>query len=289
MESADFWIISIAALVGISCSIVGVFLVLQRLSMLGDAISHTVLFGLVTAFLLTQSRAALAMAIGAIGAGLLTTYVCKVLHKKGKLQEDASIGVSFTFFFAVGVILISAFAGQVDIDAACVLYGEIAFTPFDTLLLFGHEIGPKAFWILLAVTLLNIGFLFVGYRALKTISFDSVLAATLGFNVLLWHYLLMTFVSLTTVAAFESVGAILVIAMLVVPANTAYLFASSLSQMIWGSIAISILSAVGGYFLAMHFDASISAAMAMTAGAFFLIAVIAKALQNRPSLVLKEI
>lgn len=289
MDIADFWIILIAALVGISCSIVGVFLILQRLSMLGDAISHTVLFGLVTAFLLTQSRSALAMAIGAVGAGLLTTYLCNILHKKGKLQEDASIGVSFTFFFAVGVILVSAFAGQVDIDASCVLYGEIAFTPFDTLEIFGRDIGPRAFWILLTVTLLNLGFLFSGYRALKAISFDPVLAATLGFNVLLWHYLLMTFVSLTTVAAFESVGAILVIAMLVVPANTAYLFAKSLGQMICGSVLVSIFSVVIGYFLAVKFDASISAAMAMVAGASFFVGVVVKALQNRPSLILKEI
>lgn len=284
----DFWIITIGALVGISCSIVGVFLVLQRLSMLGDAISHTVLFGLVTAFLLTGSRSVFVMAGGAIFAGLLTTYVCNLLNKKGKLQEDSSIGVSFTFFFAVGVILISLYAGQVDIDAACVLYGEIAFTPFDTLEFGGRDIGPRAFWILSSVTFLNLLFLFFGYRNLKTISFDPVLASTMGINVVLWHYLLMTFVSLTTVASFESVGAILVIAMLVVPANTAYLFVNSLREMLVYSLLISILSSVTGYYVAVKFDASVSASMGMMTGVFFVIAVVLKAVISGNSLILKE-
>lgn len=263
------WIILIGSLVGISSSLVGVFLVIKRLSMLGDAISHTVLFGIVVAFLVTGSRAPFIMLIGATAVGLLTAYLTSTLNRIGRLQEDASIGVTFTWLFAVGVILISAYAGQVDLDQDCVLYGEIALAPFDTVTLFNREIGPRSFWILLCVTVSVLLFVLIGYPKLKTISFDPGLAASLGINIALWHYLLMGFVSLTTVAAFESVGAILVVALLVVPANAAYLVASSLSGMILGSCLISVLSSFLGYYLAVYYDASVSAGIALTSGIIF--------------------
>lgn len=269
MSQDAVWILVIGSLVGISCSLVGVFLVLRKMSMLGDAISHSVLFGLVSAFLLTSSRSVAVMFAGAAAVGLLTAYLTNVLSHHGKLQEDASIGVTFTWLFALGVILVSAYAGQVDLDQDCVLYGEIAFAPLDTVSLFGSEMGPRSFWILLSVTVLDLIFVFVGYRSLKAVSFDPTLAASLGINVSLWHYLLMTCVSLTTVAAFESVGAVLVVAMLVIPANAAYLMVTSLRAMLLLSIVFSVVSAVGGFALASHYDASISAAMAIAAGAIF--------------------
>lgn len=269
MSADTLWIIAIGCLVGISCSLVGVFLVLRKMAMLGDAISHSVLFGLVAAFLLTSSRGVPVMFAGAAAVGLLTAYLTNVLSHHGKLQEDASIGVTFTWLFALGVILVSVYAGQVDLDQDCVLYGEIAFAPLDTIAIFGSEAGPRAFWTLLVVTLLDLLFVVIGYRSLKAVSFDPTLAASLGINVALWHYLLMTCVSLTTVAAFEAVGAILVVAMLVIPANAAYLVVRSLPGMLCLSIAFSIASAIGGYFLASWFDASISAAVAMFSGFLF--------------------
>lgn len=270
MISHELWIIAIASLVALSCSLVGVFLVLRKMSMLGDAISHSVLLGIVLAFLLSGGRSLPAMMFGAGAVGLLTAYLTSVFHNTGRLQEDASIGVAFTWLFALGVILISLFAGQVDLDQDCVLYGEIAFAPFDTISLAGQDIGPRAFWTLLLVAALNTAFIVVGYRRLKTVSFDPVLASSLGISLTLWHYLLMTFVSLTTVASFESVGAILVVAMLVIPPNTAYLFARSLEEMIGWSVFFAIGSAIGGYLLARHFDASISGAMATVSGVLFI-------------------
>lgn len=270
--SDNLWIMIIGMLVASACSMVGCFLVLRRLAMLGDAISHAVLPGIVIAFLITQSRNTIPMLIGAGALGLLTAFLTDALTRWGRLQEDASIGVTFTWLFAIGVILVTQFTGHVDLDVECVLYGEIAFAPFDTWSIGATNLGPRAAWILGAVTLINLVFVTLGYKQLKLCAFDSALAASLGINVALWHYLLMGLVSLTTVASFESVGAILVVAMLVVPPNTAYLLTDKLAWMIVLSVAIGALSAIGGFWLARWMDGSIAGAMSVVAGALFVLA-----------------
>jgi manganese/zinc/iron transport system permease protein len=219
--------------------------------------------------LLTGSRDISVMLIGAGLVGLSTAFLIDWLHKKGRLQEDASIGIIFTGMFALAVILISAYSGQVDLDQECVLYGEIAFAPFDTIAIGGHDFGPRAFWALVLVTLLNGLFLWIGYYRLKLMSFNASFAATLGIQVGLWHYGLMALVSTTTVASFDAVGAILVVALIVIPANTAYLIARSFGGMLVWAAVFGALSSVLGYFVAKGFDASISAAIACVAALIF--------------------
>lgn len=270
----QIWIISISILVGASCSLVGVFLVLRKLSMLGDAISHSVLFGIVVAFLLTGQRTSFVMIVGAGAVGVLTAFLTDFLNKKGSVQKDASIGVVFTWLFALGVILISLYAGQVDLDQDCVLNGEIAFAPLDVLTIGGHELGPRTFWSILIVFIINSLTIFLGYKKIKTLTFDPIFAATTGIQIGLWHYILMALTSITTVASFDSVGAILVVAMLVVPANTAYLYCRNLGQMIWHSLFFSTIASIGGYYLAAYYDSSISAAIAICLGLIFLITLI---------------
>ncbi len=267
----SLWVMLIGSLVGASCALVGSFLILRRLSMLGDAISHAVLPGIVFAFMLTGSRNIFPMLIGAGALGLMTAFLTDTLHRYGKLQSDASIGVTFTWLFAVGVILISRFAGQVDLDTDCVLYGEIIFAPLDVLVVGGREWGPRAVWMLGGVTLANLLFVVAGYKQLKVCAFDSQLAASLGIKVSLWHYLLMAAVSMTTVGAFESVGAILVVAMLIVPPNTAYLLTDRLGLMIGLAVLFGVLSAVLGYWAAYWLDASVAGAMATVSGLLFIL------------------
>jgi len=268
----NLWIMIIGVLVASACSLVGCFLVLRRLAMLGDAISHAVLPGIVIAFLITGSRNTIPMLLGAGALGLLTAFLTDALTRWGRLQEDASIGVTFTWLFAIGVILVTQFTGQVDLDVECVLYGEIAFAPFDTWIVGDLNLGPRAAWILGTVTLINLAFVLLGYKQLKLCAFDAALATSLGINVALWHYLLMGLVSLTTVASFESVGAILVVAMLVVPPNTAYLLTDRLSWMIVWSVVAGALSAIGGFWLAWWLDGSIAGAMSVVAGGLFILA-----------------
>ncbi len=265
-----FWIILAGSLVACSCALLGSFLVLRRMAMVGDAIAHAVLPGIVIAFLISGSKATLPVLIGAAVTGMLTTVIIEILHKKGGLQEDASIGISFTFLFAIGVILISAFAGQVELDQDCVLHGEIDYLPLDisSLSLFGLQV-PRNIWTIAPTFLIILGFVIAGFKGLQLTTFDEEFAAAIGINVAIWHYLLMGAVSLTTVVSFEAVGAILVVAFLVIPPSAAYLLTNKLKPMLVLSCFIGILSAAGGYYLAVFLDSSTAACMAVVSGVIF--------------------
>jgi manganese/zinc/iron transport system permease protein len=267
------YVILTGVLVASACSVVGCFLVLRKMAMIGDAISHSVLPGIVIAFLLSGSRDSVAMMLGAALLGLLTVFLIQMFHQSG-VQSDASIGVVFTALFAVGILLISLFARHIDLDLDCVLYGEIAYVPWNTIDLFGVDIGPKAIWLVGLALALNVAVIGLFYKQFKVCSFDPSLAAAVGIPVALFHYLLMGLVSVTTVASFESVGAILVVGMLVVPPLTSYLLTERLSRMIVYSVLIGSISAVLGYFLARWLDASIAASMITIAGAFLLLAIL---------------
>jgi manganese/zinc/iron transport system permease protein len=212
------------------------------------------------------------MLLGAGAVGVLTVFLTDVLNRHGRLQTDASIGVTFTWLFALGVILINRYAAHVDLDLDCVLYGEIIFAPFDTWRLNGVDLGPRSAWVLGGVTLANLAFVILFYRQLKICTFDPALAASLGIKVLVWHYALMSCVSVTAVSAFESVGAILVVAMLIAPANAAYLLTDRLSVMLVLACGIGVLSAAGGYALATWLDGAVAGAMAVVAGGCFALA-----------------
>lgn len=265
-----FWIILTGALVAITCGLLGCFLILRKMSMVGDAISHAVLPGIVIAFLLSGSRETLPMLLGAGATGLLATFIIEYFHRRAKLQTDAAIGITFTFLFAIGIILISVFAGEVDIDQDCVLYGEIAYVPIDLWITSsGLHMGPRPVYILSAVLLLVILFITTGYKELKITSFDPEFAAAIGISTALWHYLLMAAVSIATVSSFESVGAILVVAFLIGPPATAYLLTNDLKRMLWITVALGIFIAFVGYWLAYWLNASIAGCMAVVVGVCF--------------------
>lgn len=263
-------ILLVASAVAASCALVGSFLVLRKMALLGDAISHAVLPGIVIAFLLTGSRAALPMVLGAGALGVLTVLLVELFNRSRRLREDASIGVVFPALFSLGVILISRYAAQVDLDLDCVLYGEIAYTPWDLLTIQGRDLGPKALWVTGGVLLLNLALVLTLWKELKLSTFDAELAVALGFSPVVLHYLLMSAVSVTVVGSFESVGAILVVAMLVVPPATAYLLTERLEWMTALAVLLGITAALGGYVLARWLDASIAGAMAAVAGLQFL-------------------
>ncbi|MGR0120266.1 metal ABC transporter permease [Bacillus halotolerans] len=266
--SFEAWIIVTGILVGVSCALIGTFLVLRRMAMLADAISHTVLLGIVGAFLVTKSLDGIPMFIGAAVSGLLTAFLVQLLHSKG-VQSDAAIGVVFTSLFAVGVILLSVYGANVHLDIEHSLMGEIAFVPWNTITVFGVDIGPKAFWMLVVVLLFNITMVSVCYKEFKISSFDPQMALAIGIPVMLIHYLQMGMLSLTTVASFDSVGAILVVAMLIVPPAAAHLLTERLLYMLIISAVIGGLSALLGYICATWLNVSISGAMAAMTGVFY--------------------
>ena len=222
--------------------------------MIGDAISHAVLPGIVVTYMLTKNLDSMAMLFGASAIGLLTTLLVEFFSKKGGLQEDAAIGVTFTWLFAIGVILISVYTNA-DLDQECVLYGKIDHVALDLWIVGdGYTLGPKAIWFLLLVTLTVISFVILGYKKLLITTFDPAYAAAIGVSIAFWHYSLMSLVSFTTVASFHSVGAILVIAFLVIPAATAYLLTNNLVNMMLISIFFGVLSAVTGTLISGAID-----------------------------------
>ncbi len=281
-----FWIILAGTLVAIPCGLLGCYLILRNMAMVGDAISHAVLPGIVIAFFVSGSREPISMLLGAGVLGLLTTFLIEFFHSKARLQTDAAIGVTFTWLFALGVILISVFAGQVDLDQDCVLYGEIAYVPIDLWITgSGIIMGPRVIYIMGIVFLLVLSFIVIGQKQLFLTTFDPSFAAATGVNVALWHYLLMGAVSFTTVGAFESVGAILVVAFLIVPPATAYLLTEDLNKMMLITTLLGLAISFIGYHLAVWLDGSIAGAMSVVAGVLFGLVFIYKEITSRPALV----
>ncbi|HET9054837.1 MAG TPA: metal ABC transporter permease [Cyclobacteriaceae bacterium] len=271
----DFYIILTASLVASGCALLGCFLILRKMAMVGDAISHAVLPGIVLAFLFSGSRDSVTMLAGAGLIGIFTTFLIEFFHKKARLQTDAAIGVTFTWLFAVGVVLISLFAGKVDLDQDCVLYGEIAYVPLDVIITgSGTNLGPKAIYVTGFVLVLIILFIVTGYKELFLTTFDPAYAAAIGISTTVWHYLLMGAVSVTTVSSFESVGAILVVALLIAPAATAYLLTDNFKRMLVLACVAGILASCSGYYVAVWLDGSIAGAIATMSGVLFGLALI---------------
>jgi manganese/zinc/iron transport system permease protein len=273
MTTNDLYIILTASLVSVSCALLGCFLILRKMAMVGDAISHAVLPGIVIAFLVSGSRDSVTMLIGAGIIGIVTTFLIEFLHTRAKLQTDASIGVTFTWLFAIGVVLISMLAGKVDLDQDCVLYGEIAYVPLDVIISDdGLNFGPRALYIMGTILIAVIIFIATGYKELFLTTFDPAYARAIGISTALWHYLLMGAVSATTVASFESVGAILVVALMIAPAATAYLITDKFKTMLVLASLSGIIASVSGYYVAVWLDGSIAGAIAMMCGVLFTIA-----------------
>jgi manganese/zinc/iron transport system permease protein len=253
------WIVAMGFLVTMACGLVGNYLMLRRMALVGDAISHSVLPGLAIAFLISGSRNSWAMMIGALVAGVVTTVLIEVIHKKTRVKQDAAIGVAFTTLFALGVILISLFAARVDLDQECVLYGEIAYVP----------LNQTVVWRMAVVAALTVLLLLIFYKELLVSSFDPALAVSLGINATVVHYALMCWLSIVVVSAFEAVGAILVIAMLILPGATAQFWSLRLPVIHGLSIAFAAVSSVFGYHLGMWLDCSLAAAMVVMGAGLF--------------------
>lgn len=273
--SYDGWIVLAGALCAIAASLPGNFLLLRRMSLLGDAISHAILPGLAVAFLISESRSSLPMFVGAVVVGVLTALFTEWIRNFGDVDEGASMGVVFTTLFALGLVMIVQAADHVDLDPGCVLYGAIEMTPLDTVDVGGWSV-PRVVIVLGAVTVVNAVLVLLFFKELKLSAFDPSLSNSVGVSARLMHYLLMVIVAVTAVASFEAVGNILVVAMFVVPPATAFLLTERLHVMILISAFIAALSAVLGHVSALVVptwfgfrSTSTSGMMALCAGILF--------------------
>lgn len=274
----DTWIVVTGALVAVACALPGCFLVLRKMSMMGDAISHAVLPGLATAFLLTGSRASLTMFLGAAIVGVLTAVFTQWISRFGNVDRGAAMGIVFTTLFALGLVLIVQAADRVDLDPGCVLYGAIEMTPLDQVE-FGPFSMPRAALVATVVLVLNLALIVAFFKEFQLSAFDSGLSDTLGFSSNFLHYLLMVMVAVTTVAAFEAVGSVIVIAMLIVPPATALLLTRRLIPVLIiasvAAVASAFLGHLGALTVPKWFGFEItntSGMMATAAGFLFLLA-----------------
>lgn len=271
---ADFgWIGLMGFLVAAACGLLGNFLILRRMALVGDAISHSVLPGIAIAFLLAQSRNDWMMFLGALASGAATTLLIEVIHRRTRVKQDAAIGIVFSTLFAIGVVLISLYAGRIDLDADCVLYGELSLVAAEpSLVLLGQSLGPAPVASMAIVTFAVCALISIFYKELLVSSFDPGLATSLGIRAGLIHYCLMAALSVVVVSAFRSVGAILVVAMLILPGATAYLLCERLPPMLGLSVLHAAMSAIGGLHLGVWLNCSIAAAMVVAGGIFFVLA-----------------
>jgi len=268
------WTIAIAALANSACAVVGCYLVLRRLSLLGDAISHAILPGIAVAFVLTGSTNSPAMLAGAMVCGLLVAVLTQGLTSAGGVREDVGLGVVFTGMFSLGVILITAFARNIHLDPGCVLYGLVEFVSLYTVEIAGIEV-PTALVPLTAACVVTLAVVFGAWKELKLAAFDPGLATAMGFSAGLMHYVLMGLVALVAVTAFEAVGSILVVAMLIVPGVTGHLLSDRLSGMMGWAVVVAVVSAVLGYVGDLAWGTGMAGLMAVAAGTQFAVAAVA--------------
>ncbi len=269
--------IGVAAVCSVSCALLGCFLLLKRMSMLGDAIGHGVLPGIAVAFILTGQLTSLATLLGAMVFGVLTALLAESLASSNVIAEDSSLGVVYTSLFAIGVVLVSALR-YVDLDLNCVLMGQLVLVPRNTIdgfAILGVEI-PVAFPTMLLTLVLTLAFLTVFWKELKLVAFDPNLAQSMGYSPKLVNYLLIALIAGTTVSAFEAVGLILVLAVLIVPGASAHMLTDRLAPMLIWSAVFAVSASILGYFTATRgrYALDISGMIAVVLGVQFALVVL---------------
>lgn len=264
-----FELLLIIIVAAMACVLPGTFLVLRGIALMSDAMSHAVLLGIVTMFLLVGTLYSPLLLFGAACAGLATVVVTQALINTNCLKKDTAIGLVFPLFFSVGVLLITIYARDVHLDADMVLLGELALAPFYRFYLYGYDCGPSALWQLSCILLVNSLVIYALFKECALATFDQEYAAVIGFNPTLIHYILMGLTSITAVGAFDAVGAIVVVALMVIPAATACLLTRNLKLLLTIALSIGFFSAVGGFGLAHMADVSIAGSVALVAGMIF--------------------
>lgn len=267
--SIGAWTILIGCLSAIPAALIGVFLCLRRMSLLADAISHAVLPGIAIAFMVSGQVSGLPIVVGAVIAAFLTTTLTRIMNSSGKVNEQAGIGVVFTTLFALGVMLISIAAENVDLDPGCILYGAIEFVPLDTVTFNSFEFPRSMLPQGLAAIITGV-FIVLFFKELKLCSFDYGLADSMGFHPSRLDIILLVLTSTVTVFSFEAVGSILVIVLLVAPASAALLMSDKLEVAMPLAVLFGCLSSISGYFAALSTNTSVAGMIAISAGVIFI-------------------
>ncbi|MBI1322369.1 iron ABC transporter [bacterium] len=283
-----FWTIVVGCLCAVPASLLGTFLVLRRMSLLGDAISHAVLPGLAIAFLLSGRVSGWPIFLGAVITALLTAFLTRLLSSTGMVNEQAGLGVVFTSLFAIGVILIGRAAENVDLDPGCVLYGAIEFVPLESVRVGPFE-WPRTVPSLALTAAITVAFVVLAFKELKISSFDPGLADSMGLSSRRIDFVLLFLTSIVTVLSFEAVGSILVIVLLVAPGCTALLLTDRLAWALFLAVACGCATSATGYSAALATNTSVAGMMAVSGGVLFVIAWAFSPLHGRIAQVLRKL
>ena len=253
-----------------ACALLSPFLVLRKLSMVSDAISHSVLLGIVLAFFIVKDVGSPLLIAGAALFGVITVFAVVFLSGTGLVKNDDAVGIVFPMFFALAVVLITKFARNVHLDTDIVLMGEVIIAPLNRTEFLGMDL-PKAFVQMGILFIVNLLFIIIFFKELKITTFDKGFAKLAGFSSVALFYALMTLSSLTAVTAFDAVGAILVVSFLITPGAAAYLISKDLKVMIAISVGYAVINSIIGYVLSLLMNVSMSGMTAAVAGVTFLI------------------
>ena len=263
------WLVLTAAFTAIACGFPGALLVLRRMSLAGDAISHSVLPGIVIGFLISGSLDSPWLIAGAAVSGWLTVMAIELIHRRGGVREDAATGIVFTAMFSIGVILLRLFASRVDLDPDCVLFGNLETA------IHGRRVGvaglevPSIVVTTGTAALLGTGFVAAIYHRLLATSFDPALAKLTGQAPALTQSLLLGVTAAVVVAAFQTVGAVMAVALLVLPAASMLLVTRRLPRLLAGVFFHAVVSAVGGLYLAVWLNINLGASVVIAGAVVF--------------------
>jgi len=273
MQSFHLWAMATAATVAAACAVVGTLLVVRRLSLLGDAIGHAVLPGIAIAVLAGGRPGGPLVFAGAVAAALLTVWLTRVLRSAAGLADDAGAGVVFTALFALGIVIVSTAGARRDLDASCVLHGILELVPFDTVTLAGVEVprGLVSAAVVLAVVAAGLA---MTWNLQVFTAFDADAARAAGVPVALVTGGLLAATAVVTVSGFDVVGAVLVVALLVVPAAAAELLVRRLHLVALVAVALAVVGACLGYLAAWRWNASAAGTIAAVLGLEYLLAAI---------------
>lgn len=276
MNSISLSISAIAVISAVACVLPGTFLVLRGVALMSDAISHAILPGIVIMFLLVRQLNSPLLLVGAACAGFATVVLTEYIFQTKRLKKDAAIGLVFPLFFSVGIILISLYTRTIHLDVDMVLLGELAFAPFDRLHIFSYDCGPCALWVMGVLALCNALFILIFYKELSLSTFDPIFAYVIGYRPQSVYYVLMILTSITAVGAFNVVGSIVVVALMLAPPATALLVTEQLKPLLITSILFAVSAALLGCSFAAYADVSLAGSIASANGLiFFTVLVIA--------------
>ena len=269
MLPQELEILLTAAFATLATSVLGVFLILRRLSLMSDAISHAILLGIVLVFFFTRDTSSPLQIVGATLTGLVLVFFAQMLWKTKLVKAETAIGLVFPLMFSLGILLISLYADRVHLDLDAVILGELLYVPFNRFD-FGWFTVPKSLLTMATIGTVNLAFVVFFYKELKITTFDEPFSAVLGFAPALVNHLLMVLLSVTSVGTFEAVGSILVVALFVVPPATAVFVSKRLSVRIVFSCAFGTFCSLIGYGVAFWFDLAIAGSIATVMGVLFI-------------------